>query len=657
MYYQVIPTKIFRQTTDPSESLLTYSSPDKLTPGQIVLTPLGKAITPGIIYKSTTPPENLPYKIKSIHAPLNLPPLPSHLLKSALWLSQYYLSPLPVIANLLLPKGLTKNRRKISEKKINTNFVQLPQDIPLNQSQKTALENLQKIKSHTKLLHGITGSGKTNLYLTLAMEQFKKSHSSIILVPEISLTSQLVQEFQRFFPNSVITIHSKQTEASRHQTWQKIISSNQPLIIIGARSAIFSPLQNLGLIIIDEAHDPAYYQENQPRYSALRLASFIANTKNIDCIYGTATPLIEDYYLAEKNHAYVSLNKRAKETAFTPKIELIDLKNSNSFTKNRYFSDSLIKNIVQNLEKHQQTLIFHNRRGSAPLTICTHCGWQALCPNCALPLTLHSDSFKLVCHTCGHTEPVPKVCPVCSHTDIIHKGFGTKLLETELKKLFKNAKIARFDADNTTENSLNQLYQQIKAGEIDILVGTQLLAKGLDLPKLATVGIVQADGGLSLPDYSSEERSFHLLTQVIGRVGRGHLDEASVFIQTYQPDHPIIQFAIKNDYLSAYQYLLAKRKQGHFPPYFYMAKLYITQKTEQTTIKKIRELHTLLRSEKNIFLSAPTPAFHEFSPSGYTWQIIIKATSRQSLISAILSIQTHTSLSNLRYILDPPSLL
>ena len=274
-----------------------------------------------------------------------------------------------------------------------------------------------------------------------------------------------------------------------------------------------------------------------------------------------------------------------------------------------------------------------------------------------MPLTLHSDSFKLVCHTCGHTESVPKICPVCSHTDIIHKGFGTKLLETELKKLFKNAKIARFDADNTTENSLNQLYQQIKAGEIDILVGTQLLAKGLDLPKLATVGIVQADGGLSLPDYSSEERSFHLLTQVIGRVGRGHLDEASVFIQTYQPDHPIIQFAIKNDYLSAYQYLLAKRKRGHFPPYFYMAKLYITQKTEQTTIKKIRELHTLLRSEKNIFLSAPTPAFHEFSPSGYTWQIIIKATSRQSLISAILSIQTHTSLSNLRYILDPPSLL
>ena len=702
MYYLVIPTKIFRQTTDPSEGLLTYKSNTPLTSGQIVLIPLGRSSIPGIIYQSTIPPKNPTFEIKEIQSTLNLPPLPKHLLKSIFWLSQYYLSPLPAVANLLLPKGLTKTRRKttvtqesttnqplfanrlsIINQPSSTNQLsainqssstnQFPsvnhppfdnqslsarlnsfQSIPLNQAQQMALDNLKKIKPHTKLLHGITGSGKTNLYLTLVMEQFQKSHSSIILVPEISLTSQLVQEFQRYFPHSVITIHSKQTEASRHLTWQKILNNQEPLIIIGARSAIFSPVQNLGLIIIDEAHDPAFYQENPPRYSALRLASFIANTKNIDCVYGTATPLIEDFYLAEKNHAYVSLTQKAKDTAFTPKIELIDLKNSQNFTKNRYFSDSLIKNIVQNLEKHQQTLIFHNRRGSAPLTICTHCGWQALCPNCLLPLTLHSDNFQLVCHTCGHTESVPKTCPVCSHPDIIHKGFGTKLLETELKKLFKTAKIARFDADNTVDNSINQLYQQIKDGEIDILVGTHLLAKGLDLPKLATVGIVQADSGLSLPDYASEERSFHLLTQVIGRVGRGHLQDASVFIQTYQSEHPIIHFSIQNNYISAYQYLLNKRKQGHFPPYFYIAKLYITQKTEQTTIKKIRELYSLLRAQKNIFLSAPTPAFHEFSSSGYTWQIIIKATSRKNLISAIQSVKI---ISNLRYILDPPSLL
>ena len=202
------------------------------------------------------------------------------------------------------------------------------------------------------------------------MNQFQKQQSSIILVPEISLTSQLVQQFQFYFPNSVITIHSKQTEATRHQIWQYIAKSTDPLIIISPRSALFSPVSNLGLIIIDEAHDPAYYQDNPPRYSTLRLASFIANTKNIDCIYGTATPLIEDFYLAQKNHAYVSLSQKAKETAITPDLHLIDLRDSSFFSKNRYFSDPLIKNITQNLEQHQQTLIFQNRRGSAPLTIC-----------------------------------------------------------------------------------------------------------------------------------------------------------------------------------------------------------------------------------------------------------------------------------------------
>ena len=654
MYYQVIPTKIFRQDASSLESLLTYSSTEKLDPGQIVLVPLGKSIIPGIIHHSITPPQNSSFKIKSIHSVLPLPPLPSFLLKAAFWLSDYYLTPLPAIANLLLPKGIAKKRRKKEELNLSTSLINHQKTIPLNSFQKAALKSLQQITSKTKLLHGVTGSGKTNLYLTLAMEQFQKQLSSIILVPEISLTSQLVQQFQFYFPNSVITIHSKQTEATRHQIWQEVIKSTKPLIIIGPRSALFSPLQNLGLVVIDEAHDPAYYQDNSPRYSTLRLASFIANTKNICCIYGTATPLIEDFYLAQKNHAYVSLSQKAKNTAINPELHLIDLRDPTSFSQNRYFSDPLIKKITQNLEQHQQTLIFHNRRGSAPLTICDQCGWQALCPNCLLPLTLHSDNFSLTCHTCGHIEPVPKTCPICHHSSIIHKGFGTKLLESELHKLFRSAHIARFDADNTTETSLNHLYTKIQDGSIDILIGTQLLTKGLDLPRLATVGIVQADSGLSLPDYSSEERSFHLLTQVIGRVGRGHLNEASVFIQTYQPDHPIIHFSMQNDYNNAYQYLIKKRQLAHFPPYYHLAKLYITQKTEQTTIRKVRELYTLLRPLNGVYLSAPTPAFHEFSTNGYTWQIILKSSSRQKLISAIKSVY---SFPNLKYILDPPSLL
>ena len=259
MYYQVIPTKIFRQDLHALESLLTYSFPEKLKPGQIVLIPLGKSIIPGIIHHSTTPPQDQSFQIKAINSVLPLPPIPTHLLRAATWLSEYYLTPLPLIANLLLPKGITRERRKkalISPLDVGTHST----IIPLNSSQQAALTVLENIKSHTKLLHGITGSGKTNLYLTLVMKEFQKQRSSIILVPEISLTSQLVQQFQFYFPNSVITIHSKQTEATRHQIWQRIIKSTAPLIIIGPRSALFSPLNNLGLIIIDEAHDPAYYQ-------------------------------------------------------------------------------------------------------------------------------------------------------------------------------------------------------------------------------------------------------------------------------------------------------------------------------------------------------------------------------------------------------------
>ena len=682
MYYEVIPTKIFQQSVNPSDSLLTYSSTTPLLPGQIVLIPLGKTIVPGIIYQKIIPPHHPSYKIKTIEKNLNFPPLPSHLLQAIFWLSDYYLAPLPAFANLILPKGITKKRRpkktispqttlinslttSINNLTAHANSLTTPLQvtnstdsitphIPLNTAQQTALKKISQIPSHTKLLHGSTGSGKTNLYLKLALDQFQKSRSVILLVPEISLTPQLVQQFQLYFHNSVVTLHSKQTESERHQIWQQLISSHTPHIVIGARSAIFSPLQNLGLIIIDEAHDQAFFQENTPRYSALRLGSFIANTKNIDCLYGTATPLIEDYFLAQKNHAYVPLFQKAKQTAIAPEIHLIDLKDSSCFTHNRFFSNALIKKITQNLKHHHQTLIFHNRRGSAPLTICDQCGWQALCPNCLLPLTLHSDKYQLICHTCGHIQSVPKTCPVCSHSSIIHKGFGTKLLEAELNKIFKSAHIARFDTDNTSSDSLDRLYKTIQTGNIDILVGTQLLAKGLDLKRLETVGIMQADSGLSLPDFTSEERTFHLLTQIIGRVGRGHLNSASVYLQTYQLDHPIIQYALQNDYQKAYQYLIQKRQTTSFPPYVYLAKIYLTQKTEQTSIKKIREVHRILHNQPGIALSAPAPAFHEHSSSGYTWQIIIKSKSRQKLISTI---QKVSSIPNLRYTLDPPTLL
>ncbi len=670
MYYEVIPTTTFKKSPLFSDGLLTYSFDQNLAPGTIVSIPLGKKTALGIIYRKTTAPIDQNFIIKSINKIVHPIPLPNHLLKSLAWLSSYYLNPVAKTANLFLPLGIEKNRRKKSSTStFSTQSANPIQDmtsptaattthhqIPLNPAQKQALTELRKIKTHTKLLHGITGSGKTNIYLELASQVFSSNQSVILLVPEISLTPQLVGRFQEHFGTQVISLHSKLTEAERHLIWQRIHEADQstPFIVIGPRSALFSPLKNLGLIIIDEAHEPSFYQDTSPRYHALRLASFMAQTLKIDCLLGTATPRIEDYFLAQKNHAYVALSEKAKSITSQTKISLIDLKDRALFTRNRYFSDALLQDIENNLKQHKQTLLFHNRRGSAPLTICEHCGYQVLCTNCLLPLTLHSDSYQLICHTCGHHEPVPSTCPVCHHGSLIHKGFGTKLLESELKKLFKSARIARFDADNATADSLTQNFEVVKNGDIDIIIGTQTIAKGLDLPLLNTVGIVQADANLNLPDYAAEERTFQLITQVIGRVGRGHNDINHVFLQTFQPEHPVILAAKSLDYAKFADYLLKKRQLSHLPPFFYLLRISIVKKTEDLAIKKIISLHRTLKKFPDVYLSAPTPSFHEYTPSGYSWQIIVKAKKRDSLTHLIESLDQYPEI---RFAIDPPSLI
>jgi primosomal protein N' len=670
MYYEVIPTTTFKKSPLFSDGLLTYSFDQNLAPGTIVSIPLGKKTALGIIYRKTTAPTDQNFIIKSINKIVHPIPLPNYLLKSLAWLSSYYLNPVAKTANLFLPLGIEKNRRKKSSAStFIPQFSNPIQDIaspiaattthyqiPLNPAQKQALTELHKIKTHTKLLHGITGSGKTNIYLELASQVFSSNQSVILLVPEISLTPQLVDRFQEHFGTQVISLHSKLTEAERHLIWQRIHEADQstPFVIIGPRSALFSPLKNLGLIIIDEAHEPSFYQDTSPRYHALRLASFMAQTLKIDCLLGTATPRVEDYFLAKKNHAYVALSEKAKSITSQTKISLIDLKDRALFTRNRYFSDALLQDIENNLKQYKQTLLFHNRRGSAPLTLCEHCGYQVLCPNCLLPLTLHSDSYQLICHTCGHHEPVPSTCPVCHHGSLIHKGFGTKLLESELKKLFKSARIARFDADNTTADSLTQNFEAVKNGDIDIIIGTQTIAKGLDLPLLNTVGIVQADANLNLPDYAAEERTFQLITQVIGRVGRGHTDINHVFLQTFQPEHPVILAAKSLDYAKFADYLLKKRQISHLPPFFYLLRIYIVKKTEDLAIKKIMELHRALKKFPEVYLSAPTPSFHEYTPSGYSWQIIVKAKKRDSLTHLIQSLDQYPEI---RFAIDPPSLI
>ena len=643
-YYLIAPAKTFHS----SDNLLTYSSETPLKIGQIVEIPLGRQSTIGIVVKNTTQPD---FDTKSITKIIYEQPLPKKLVDALFWLSSYYRCPLSTVIQAALPRGITKNRRgKLPEAPNIT-----PIDNPLNSAQRAAIRAIEENPANTILLHGITGSGKTNIYIELCARTLAKNQSVILLVPEIALTSQLVRNFQQHFKN-ITLLHSNLTESLRHQLWEKILTDNQPQVIIGPRSALFAPVQDLGLIIIDEAHEPAYHQEQNPKYSASLLAGKLAKT-----VLGTATPLISDYYLCKSHNAIVEVNQLAIESDKHTSISVIDLKDHSDFTKSRILSNQLIESIKASLANHTQSMLFHNRRGTAPMTICDKCGWQALCPNCFLPLVLHADAFQMRCHTCARNFPVPTACPECKNASIHHKGFGTKLIEDELHRLFPSAKIARFDMDPDDDLKLTKIYDEVYRGDYDIIVGTQMIAKGFDFPRLTTLGIVQADAGLSLPDFSSEERTFQLITQVIGRAKRGH-QNSNIFIQSFQPDHPIISLASQSDYASFYNYLVQKRQQSKLPPYSFLLKLSVTYKTEAATVKNIRTLYKkviqttkqLQIPENRIVVSPPMPAFHERTSTGYTWQLVIKAKSRQNL----LDIFDHLPKNNyLHYDFDPISLL
>ena len=643
-YYLIAPAKTFHS----SDNLLTYSSETPLKIGQIVEIPLGRQSTIGIVVKNTTQPD---FDTKSITKIIYEQPLPKKLVDALFWLSSYYRCPLSTVIQAALPRGITKNRRgKLPEAPNIT-----PIDNPLNSAQRAAIRAIEENPANTILLHGITGSGKTNIYIELCARTLAKNQSVILLVPEIALTSQLVRNFQQHFKN-ITLLHSNLTESLRHQLWEKILTDNQPQVIIGPRSALFAPVQDLGLIIIDEAHEPAYHQEQNPKYSASLLAGKLAKT-----VLGTATPLISDYYLCKSHNAIVEINQLAIESDKHTSISVIDLKDHSDFTKSRILSNQLIESIKASLANHTQSMLFHNRRGTAPMTICDKCGWQALCPNCFLPLVLHADAFQMRCHTCARNFPVPTACPECKNASIHHKGFGTKLIEDELHRLFPSAKIARFDMDTDDDLKLTKIYDEVYRGDYDIIVGTQMIAKGFDFPRLTTLGIVQADAGLSLPDFSSEERTFQLITQVIGRAKRGH-QNSNIFIQSFQPDHPIISLASQSDYASFYNYLVQKRQQSKLPPYSFLLKLSVTYKTEAATVKNIRTLYKkviqtakqLQIPENRIVVSPPMPAFHERTSTGYTWQLVIKAKSRQNL----LDIFDHLPKNNyLHYDFDPISLL
>ena len=645
-YYEVAPTSIVRSGSD----TFTYSSERELNLGTIVRISVGKKAMNGVIFAAATKPT---YDVKPISEILETKPVPGPHLALARWLSDYYTTPLATVLQTLLPSGLNKKRRDI---KRNHAVVERKRaDFELNSQQAEAVATVQNAESGTVLLHGITGSGKTAVYIELVKRTLEAGKSAVVLVPEIALTSQLVAEFTNHFGDIILT-HSRQTEAERHAAWRTALYSDTPRVAIGPRSALFLPLESIGLIVIDEAHEPSYKQEQSPRYHALRAAHFLTNQSGGTVVLGSATPSVVDYYLAQSTgRPIITLDKRAVPLAHKPEISLVDMTKRTHFKRHRFLSDSVLSQIEKNNIAGKQTLVFHNRRGSASTTLCENCGWQAGCPKCFIPLTLHADKHELRCHICNFTSNVPTSCPECGDASIIHKGIGTKMIESELSRLFPKLNIARFDGDAASDQTVEARYKELYDGTIDIIIGTQVIAKGLDLPNLHTVAVVQADAGLSLPDYTSAERTFQLLAQVVGRVGRTAA-QTNVIVQSYQPTHPAITLGLAQNYAEFYTLALEQRRRSHFPPFTYLLKLQCTYKTEAAAIRNAQNLARTFKSSlpNDVQLLGPTPAFYERAGGTYRWQIVLKSPKRAHLSNALSLLPVG---ANWQYELDPISLL
>lgn len=644
-YYEVAPLRAIRGV----HHTYTYHTGAILEIGQLVMITLGTQSHVGLVVQHVAQPS---YVTKPIDTVLSLTHLPVPLVETALWVSKYYATHLAIVLQTILPRGITKKRRVLQTKaapqvtRDRTHFL-------LNTDQQQALTRLAELKEGTALLHGVTGSGKTAVYIEHIRQVLASGRDAIILVPEISLTAQLVAEFSTHFPHIIVT-HSRNTEATRHQAWLAALEATEPTVVIGPRSALFMPLRNIGCIIIDEAHEPSYKQDQSPRYSALRAASVLAAAHHAHVIQGSATPLVSEYYLATTRHyPIISLPQRARPSAQPPKLTTVALTNRNLFTQHHFLSDRLLAEITSTLDAGKQVLIFHNRRGSAVSTLCETCGWMALCPRCEVPFTLHSDLHRLQCHVCGLRERVPTSCPVCHGTDVLHKGIGTKLIESELHRLFPKHRIARYDGDTEAASTLEQQYQELYDGHISIIIGTQVVAKGLDLPMLRTVGIIQADAGLTLPDFTAEERTFQLLAQVVGRVGRSE-HQTNIIVQTYQPDAPAITMGIAQDYAAFYTTAIAERQRTKFPPLTYLLKLACTYKTEAAAIRNAQQFATQInRLHPNVQVLGPTPAFYEHQRDAYRWQLVIKSASRTALTDICAELPN----PHWQFDIDPYSLL
>ena len=499
----------------------------------------------------------------------------------------------------------------------------------LNEEQEAAVQAItQQIGQGGKpfLLEGVTGSGKTEVYLQVIQEALSRGKTAIMLVPEISLTPQVTNRFISRFGKKVAILHSGLSNGERYDEWRKV-ERGEAQVVVGARSAIFAPLKNIGAIIIDEEHEASYKQDSNPRYHARDVALLRAEYNQAVLVLGSATPSLESRARAGKGvYHFLQLTKRAKPQAQIPEVEIVDFRDYIGQNEASNFTPVLLEAIQDKIDRKEQVVLMLNRRGYSSFVMCRECGTVDTCPNCDISLTLHMDTKSMNCHYCGFSKGIPHTCPNCSSRSIRYYGTGTQKASDELAEAFPQARILRMDVDTTRKKgSHEQILKEFGEGRADILLGTQMIAKGLDFPNVTLVGVLNADTALNLPDFRSSERTFQLLTQVAGRAGRAE-KEGHVIIQSYNPKHYAITFAKNQDYEGFYAYEMSIRKQLAYPPYYFTVGLTLSHKMEAEVVKKSYEVLNMIRSglSDKVQILGPTPKPIARTHNLYHYQLIIK---------------------------------
>lgn len=643
----------------PLETAFTYAIPEPLASavavGKRVIVPFGRRKLTGFIIDlvAEAPAE---YEIKEIIRVIDKEVLyGEETITLARWLADYYLCSHGQALSLMIPTG--RKESEIPALSFSDEYSSTPIHT-LSAEQAEAIATIKTGGPGIYYLHGVTGSGKSEVYLQIAESVIASGKSVIYLVPEITLTHQLAELVRDRFAGNVAVLHSALTPSQRLREWKKI-HNDEVSLVIGARSAVFAPFNNLGLIIIDEEHENSYKSGSTPRYHARQVAQHRVQQNSGILLMGSATPSLEAYRLMHESKLITAIRLRERVAGGTlPAVEVVDMKYENHLISRRLSSE-----IQRTLAAGRQVILFLNRRGFSYYFHCDSCGYELSCPHCAVALTYHKRKHTMICHYCGYQSRPVQTCPSCNSVDVSYSGFGTEMVEQEVASLFQTARIARLDTDSTQKKGeLAATIDAFRKGEIDILLGTQMVAKGLNFPKVDLVGIVNADSGLNIPDFRSQERTFSLLVQVSGRAGRYSAD-GRVIIQTHNPENPAIAYALAGDVDGYYQTELAVRKETGFPPYTRLVNLVLRGRRLETVEAEVAVLSELLEAHSEalgVQLLVANACPLEKIASNWRYHILLsseRGAALHHLLSAVLAVYTPPSSIYLEVDLDPLQLL